>query len=177
MNAKEPVLLVVLIETGTLRWYVAGVSLAGHPLPLMRSETGSLGAYIDVAFDEQVSFLRHRLAGVLQRGCDRLWGHQKKPCQIVIVADHFFPQAPLELTQHVADHFVQWMVNPPVAFVVTNGSFRHNATSPLEPLAGQLEPSHREALEAGLPKLLAAVQRDELWEVSQSKRDAEFPKS
>ena len=31
MTAKEPVLLTVLIETASLRWYVAGISLAGEP--------------------------------------------------------------------------------------------------------------------------------------------------
>ena len=98
MTDKEPVLLTVLIETSRLRWYVAGIGLDGEPLPLLRSEAGNLSPYLGIPFDDQVSFLRHRLSGVLQRGCDRLWGRQKKPCQIVFVADGPFVQADAELT-------------------------------------------------------------------------------
>ena len=123
MTAKEPVLLTVLIETASLRWYVAGISLAGEALPLLKSEAGNLSPYLGVPFDEQVSFLRHRLSGVLQRGCDRLWGRQKKPCQIVFVADGPFVQASAELTARVAEHFVEWMTRPPVVFFTTARGF------------------------------------------------------
>jgi len=61
MTAKEPVLLTVLIETASLRWYVAGIGLEGEPLPLLKSEAGNLSPYLGLPFDEQVSFLRHRL--------------------------------------------------------------------------------------------------------------------
>lgn len=166
MNSKEPVLLVVLIETGAERWYVAGVSLAGEPIPLMRSKAGDLHAYVGAAPDEQVNFLRHRLSGVLQRGSDRLWGRQKKPCQIVFVADDYFTHAPPELTQQVADHFDQWMVNPPVVFFVADGAFSPHM---LKRVAGAIESLHHEALETGLPALLSAINKNELWELSQRK--------
>ena len=81
MTDKEPVLLTVLIDTSRLRWYVAGIRLDGEPLPLLRSEAGNLSPYLGIPFDDQVSFLRHRLSGVLQRGCDRLWGRQINPAR------------------------------------------------------------------------------------------------
>jgi len=127
MTDKEPMLLTVLIETSCLRWYVAGIDLAGKPLPLLRSETGNLNPYLSLPFDDQVSFLRHRLSGVLQRGCDRLWGRQMKPCQIVFVADGPFVQADAELTARVAEHFVEWMTRPPVVFFTAARSFASRA--------------------------------------------------
>src|SRR6266849_810917 len=109
MAAKEPVLLTVLIETAKFRWYVGGIGLDGAATPLFCSEPGNLKPYVGVPFDEQVNFLRHRLSGVLQRGCDRLWGRQLKPCQIVFVADGSFVEADSKLTRRVAEHFVAWM--------------------------------------------------------------------
>jgi hypothetical protein len=116
MTDKEPALLTVLIETAALRWYVAGIDLTGRPSPLLVSEPGNLSPYLGVPFDEQVNFLRHRLSGVLQRGCDRLWSRQQKPCQIVFVADGLFVEADAALTPRVAEHFVEWLTSPPVVF-------------------------------------------------------------
>jgi hypothetical protein len=166
---KEPVLLTVLIETGTLQWYVAGVGLDGNPLPLMRSEPDNLRPYLGALLDEQVNFLRHRLSGVLQRGCDRLWARQKKPCQIVFVADGPFPQAPPELTQQVAAHFVEWMVNPPVAFFLCRDGFDAERSPSLEHVAGEIAPEHQGSLEAGLPRLFATRLESELWETAPPK--------
>src|SRR5580704_9209886 len=124
MPPKEPVLLTILIETGRLRWYVAGIALDGAATPLICSEPGNLSPYVGVPLDEQVNFLRHRFAGVLQRGCDRLWGRQQKPCQIIFVADGPFIEADPELARHVAEHFVAWMSNPPVAWFVCGAGFQ-----------------------------------------------------
>src|SRR5262249_30843352 len=136
MPAKDPVLLVVLIETGQLRWYVAGIGLDGEAMPLLFSEAGNLQPYVGIAFDEQVSFLRHRLSGVLQRGCDRIWARQKKPCQIVFVTDAEFLQAETALTHAVAEHFVVWMTNPPVTFFVSRTGFESQEPSRLDLIAG-----------------------------------------
>jgi hypothetical protein len=167
--AKEPVLLIVLIETEELRWFVAGVTLDGDSIPLLCSEPADLDAYIGAPFDEQVSFLRHRLSGVLQRGCDRLWGRQMKPCQIVFLADGPFKQAAPELAQRVGEHFVEWMASPPVVFLTTDGSFAPTANPSMNPLAGHLQPSHREALLAGLPQLDAATALTDQWELAPNK--------
>jgi hypothetical protein len=166
VSSKEPVLLAVLIETIPLRWYVAGIGLDGGTIPLMRSEAGNLGAYLGASLDEQVSFLRHRLAGVLQRGCDRLWGRNQKPCQIVFLADGGFDQAPPELTHQVAEHFVAWMVSPPVVFFVCADGFAAVQEPVLQKVAGDIAPSYRQALEQGLPQLWGELTHGDLWELS-----------
>ena len=164
MESKAPVLLTVLVETGQGRWYTAGVDLDSTSIPLVRSESGNLDAYHHVAFDDQVSFLRHRLSGVLQIACDRLWGKSKKPCQIVFVTDACFQQAPAELTQRVADHFVEWMTSPPVAFFVSEQAFTADAPLSLKQLAGQISPEHQQSLLAGLPRLFAEMREASRWE-------------
>ncbi len=172
MTAKEPVLLTVLIETASLRWYVAGIRLAGEPLPLLRSEAGNLSPYQGLPLDEQVSFLRHRLSGVLQRGCDRLWGREKKPCQIVFVADGPFAQAARELTRRVAEHFVEWMTRPTVVFFTCPDGFAAGGKPVLQTEAGELDAALRQALDAGLPPLLAARAQPDAWELAPTKTPA-----
>src|SRR5262249_3886796 len=85
MGTKTPVVLLVLVETARLRWFVAALGLDGQAVPLLRSEEGDLEKYRGLAFDEQVAFLRHRFCGVLQRGCDRLWARDSKACQFAFV--------------------------------------------------------------------------------------------
>jgi hypothetical protein len=172
MTDKEPMLLTVLIETSCLRWYVAGIDLAGEPLPLLRSETGNLSPYLGLPFDEQVSFLRHRLSGVLQRGCDRLWGRQKKPCQIVFVADGPFVQADAELTVRVAEHFVEWMTRPPVVFFTAARGFASPEPPVLEHVAGEVDDALRAALDAGLTALRDALHQPDAWELVPTKGNA-----
>ena len=169
MSEKEPVLLTVLIETSRLRWYVAGIDLAGERLPLLRSETGNLSPYLGIPFDDQVSFLRHRLSGVLQRGCDRLWGRQKKPCQIVFVADGPFVQADAELTARVAEHFVEWMTRPPVVFFIAARGLASPEPPLLDQVAGELDGALRTALDAGLTALWDALDRPDAWELVPTK--------
>ncbi|MEO8493577.1 MAG: hypothetical protein ABI614_00795 [Planctomycetota bacterium] len=166
---KQPVLLTVLVETGTRRWFVAGIALDGQAVPLMCSEPGNLDAYVGVVFDEQVSFLRHRLSGVLQRGCDRLWGRQMKARQIVFVVDADFEQATSDLTQRVADHFVEWMTSPPVVFFKCANGFPNGESPTLDQLAGNLDDADREALATGLPRLIAELENSNLWELAQTK--------
>jgi hypothetical protein len=167
------VLLVVLIETAELRWYVAGIGLDGDPLPLLKSEAGNLRPYLGVPFDEQVSFLRHRLSGVLQRGCDRLWARQKKPCQIMFVADGPFAQAPPELTPRVAEHFAEWMTNPPVVFFTRDPRFADRERLALAKVAGELAGPYAEALYAGLAALLATLGDPDVWELAPPRRPAD----
>ena len=169
MPSKEPVLLVVLIDTAELRWYVACVGLDGTPAPLICSEPGNLDGYVGESFDEQVSFLRHRLSGVLQRGCDRLWAREKKPCRIVFLTDGPFPQAPPALTERVAAHFVEWMANPPVVFLSRTGDFSHREALPLRRLAGEWDPAHETVFDASVGELLALPSQSEGWEVVPNK--------
>ena len=169
MASKEPVLLTVLIETGRLRWYVAGIALDGSAIPLICSEPGNLSSYLGVALDEQVNFLRHRFSGVLQRGCDRLWGRGQKPCQIVFIADGPFVDADPELLLRVGEHFVAWMANPPVAFFAGKGGFPGVEGVTLDCIVGDAAPAHHAALQIGLPRLVAAMRHNENWELAPPK--------
>ena len=91
--AKTPVILAVFLETKKFRWFASVIDLQGACTPLIRSAEGNLATYLELPFDEQVSFLRHRLSGVLQRTFDRIWKREQKPCSIVFVADGYFSQA------------------------------------------------------------------------------------
>ncbi|MCP4170083.1 MAG: hypothetical protein GY758_04835 [Fuerstiella sp.] len=164
MAEKEPVLLTILIETKRMRWLAGGISLDHCVFPLLASHDDDLAGYRSMKFDEQASFLRHRFCGALQRGCDRLWGLQKKACQFVFLTDSVFPDAPPELTTRIADHLAQWMTNPPVAFFsVGSASFD---VRPLEVtrLAGQITTEFSDALELGLPLLVDAATQADQWE-------------
>src|SRR5436309_786989 len=167
MGTKVPVVLVVLVDGARLRWLVAAVDLDGTVAPLVRSEDGDLATYQGLDFDEQVSFLRHRLCGVVQRGCDRLWPAGKKACQFAFLFEGPLPGAPAELIPRVADHFVEWMLNPPVAVFATEGAGR------LSRLAGTLEGPAEAALNAGRAPLVAAAADPGDWEVSQ--REGTWP--
>lgn len=169
METKEPVLLVVLIETGEFRWWVAGISLNGETWPLLRSDRGNLRTYVVLPFDEQVSFLRHRMCGVLQRGSDRLWGLSKKPCQIVFIADANFPEADPELTMRLAEHFVLWMASPPVAYFLSPAGLASEWLPPLSNVAGELAEANMSALRAGWPKLIEQMRDLANWELALNK--------
>jgi hypothetical protein len=164
VEPKTPVLLLVLVETGQLRWFVASISLEGVLVPLLRSEPGDLEKYQGLDFDEQVAFLRHRFCGVLQRGCDRLWARGNKACQFVIVFEESLPEPSGDLTRQVAEHFAQWMLNPPVAVFV-------GPTGPaaLDHLAGQLDRPLLQLLHASLGALRTATADPDAWELSRKK--------
>jgi hypothetical protein len=164
MTPKAPAMLLVLVETARLRWFVAAVGLDGRAIPLLRSEEGDLAKYQGLPFDDQVAFLRHRFCGVLQRGTDRLWGRDLKACQFVIVFEGLLPDPTGELTRAAADHFATWMLNPPAA--VLN---RPGADIRFEALAGGLDPSLEGLLVTHLGALLAARDDPDAWELSPKK--------
>jgi hypothetical protein len=163
MEAKAPVMLLVLVETARLRWFVAAVGLDGQTVPLLRSEEGDLEKYRGLDFDEQVAFLRHRFCGVLQRGNDRLWARNCKACQFVFVFEGLLPEPTGGLTQAVAEHFTQWMLNPPVVV------FNRPDDARLETLAGELDPAREELLAGRLGGLCAAREDPGAWELSRKK--------
>ncbi len=166
MDAKAPALLVVLIETARLRWFVAAIGCDGQAAPLLRSAVGDLEQYQTLDFDEQLLFLRHRLCGVLQRGCDRLWARNLKACQFVFVFEDPLPDATGRLTAAVAEHFLQWLLNPPV--VVYTGM----AASRLQLVTGAIAAPLQDLLCTHLDTLLAARQDESLWELSPPKTAA-----
>jgi hypothetical protein len=167
MTPKTPVLLLILVETPRLRWFVAALSLDGRVVPLLRSEEGDLAKYQGLPFDEQVGFARHRFCGVMQRGCDRLWARDLKACHFVIVFEGLLPEPTGELTQAAADNLALWMLNPPVVvFNAPSGPGR------LEKLAGDLDPPLEDLVRAHLGELLAAREDPDAWELSPKKRDS-----
>jgi hypothetical protein len=168
MDSKTPVLLVVLVETSRLRWLVAAVGLDGRATPLLRSDVGDLEKYRGLDFDGQVSFLRHRFCGVLQRGCDRLWARGLKACQFAFVFEGPLPEPTDRLTAAVAEHFVEWLLNPPVAVLLSGNGF--DAPEPrLECVAGAIDEPLAEALRSGLATLLPARADEDQWELSRKK--------
>lgn len=169
MDAKTPVVLVVLADLPRLRWFVAELGLDGTVSPLLRSGEGDLAAYQGQPFDEQVSFLRHRFCGVIQRGCDRLWPAGKKACQFVYLLEGNLPGTEDELTLRVAEHFAVWMLNPPVFVAASSGGFGNGAAPALTQLAGTIDAPLEKLLHASLASLFAAAADPDAWELSQRK--------
>jgi hypothetical protein len=169
MEPKAPVMLLVLVETARLRWFVAAIGLDGRSVPLLRSEVGDLAKYQGFDFDEQVAFLRHRFCGVLQRGCDRIWARDSKACHFVFVFEGLLPDATGRLTQAIAEHFSQWMLNPPVVVFHDTGGPGSGEALRLERLAGQLDRPLEELLLARLDGLRAAQEDPSAWELSWKK--------
>jgi hypothetical protein len=178
MSAFDSNLLLIAIETAKLRWYLAGITPEGEILPLLRSQVGDFDNYLGAEFDDQVSFLRHRFSGVIQRGADRLLRDGRRPGRIVFLADGPFQRAGRELTDRVAEFFAQWMNNPSILYFV--GDIGENIESdgklhPLERLAGESDAQ----LEAGMDALrpaLAAMMHDSLkWETAPRKRELADP--
>ena len=169
MSEKEPVLLTTLIDTSRMRWLVGAIGFDGEIYPLVRSQDNDLSSYRNLEFDEQASFLRHRFCGVLQRGCDRVWGLKKKAAHFVFVLDQPFPDAAPELTERTAEHLFEWMANPPVTFLIAKNTFESTDVK-LKPIAGTLDERSMSVFESSLAKLGNAANDDDRWEESPKPR-------
>ncbi len=169
MQSKAPVLLVLLIDSDLLRWFVGAIDLQGAIHPLLCSEVGDLSPYQGEDFDNQVSFLRHRMSGVLQRGFDRVWARNLKPRQILILFSDNLPDTTSELTQRVANHFVEWMMSPSVVVFASHTGLRSLEGGALTPLAGTLDESFQSLVQGGVMELCRATGQSDLWEVSPRK--------
>lgn len=165
MADRAPALLIVLIENAQWRWHVAAIDTDGNAIPLLRSEVGDLDQYRDLEFDSQVSFLRHRLAGALQRGCDRLYPKNLKANHFLLIADTTFPDSADGVTQRLADHFIEWMMNPPASFYVCGSAFRDAAPTQFDRLAGEDEKTVFTKLEAAWPALISSFDQPDDWEL------------
>lgn len=164
MPNKELVTLKILVGTTDLSWWVAALRDNGEVQPLLRSEPGDLDRYRDLSWDEQTSFLRHRFCNVLQRGCDRLWGHGMKARLFLFVLESDFPHAEPELTIRTAEHLVQWMTQPPVVFL--KGPWRNwsPGDAAFKGIAGELDDSELPELSAGAVKCGDLDLTSEEWE-------------
>lgn len=165
MSERQPATFIVLIETQRQRWFAGASDDAGQTIPLMRSDEGNLDQYVGLEFDEQISFLRHRLAGVLQRGCDRLYAKQMKAEQFLLAADGDFPDADPRVTNALAEHFVQWMINPPVVYLRTAGQFELDHAADWEVIAGELPADADESVSEAVRELAARRNRPDDWEL------------
>ena len=87
----------------------------------------------------------------------------------MFVADGPFTQAEPELTNRVAEHFVEWMTSPPVAFFTSRDGFARGGDLSLQRIAGDADDANRAALDTGLPALLEAMAEPDLWELSPTK--------
>jgi hypothetical protein len=78
------------------------------------------------------------------------------------------------MTQAVADHFVEWMVNPPVAFYVSHGGFTPQSTQ-FEKLAGEISVEHCQVLREAWSDLASAVGDSDVWELNPEKPRNDYP--
>lgn len=167
MDSKAPTILIVLVETAKLRWFVAGLGLDGSLAPLICSDDNDLSPYWGIDFDEQLAFLRHRFCGVMQRGCFRLWAQQKKACQFIYLFEGLLPESSDReagsLTRGIAEHMVEWLMNPPVAVLAQTASGR------LDQLAGQMEAAQETLVRDRLGQLDALRSDPTAWEVVRQK--------
>ena len=164
MAEKAPVILTVLIDTSQMRWLVGGIGFDNQVHPLLASQVDDLAPYTKMEFDEQASFLRHRCCGILQRGCDRLWGLKKKAVHFVFVTDGVFPGAADILTQRVAEHLAQWMTNPPVVFFSADVKAFQVRPIELAKIAGDIPQDVFDTLKSGITELIDAVSQPDMWE-------------
>ncbi|WP_442511129.1 hypothetical protein SH528x_002795 [Novipirellula sp. SH528] len=164
MSDRQLAPLVVLIDTSNCLWHAGTFDASSQPVPLIRSDSGNLDAYKGQPFDEQISFLRHRLAGVLQRGCDRLFSRQMKASHFVLIADGDFPEADESVTPRLAEHFVQWMMNPPVVYLRAPQGFDVQDAGDLEVIAGDFPTEIASTVQTGLSQLVTLQSDSDLWE-------------
>ena len=172
MERKGKFMLVIVVETARLRWFVAAVGVDGRVIPLLRSDIGDLEKYQDITFDEQITFLRHRLCGILQRGCDQIWGMDGKACQFVILFEGLLVESTGRLTQAVGNHLTEWILNPPLAVFNLAGDSRAMQSIRLENLAGHMDPSLEQVLRAHLGQLQDACRDLNAWELWRKKNTA-----
>jgi hypothetical protein len=166
MEPKSPVLLVVLVETGRMRWFVASIGLDGRTTPLICSEPNDLARYRELEFDEQVAFLRHRFCGTLQRGNDRLWARNNKASRFIFVFEGPFVEPSGRLTEAIASHFTEWLLNPPATILVSSNGFPESEPPHLTILAGGFDAGQEQLLHNHLGALLAARDDPAVWEVA-----------
>jgi len=162
---REPVLLTVLMQPGSLCWHAAGIRRDGRSVPLLRSEENSMTDYRGLEPEAQRSWLRHCIAGVLQRGCDRLFARNMRAEHFVLIADRHFPDAAEGLTEQLADHFVQWVINPPVTCLLTPPGFVDESPVQWQLVAGELPEAIDRALHRGLPELVSELEAPAAWEL------------
>jgi hypothetical protein len=166
-SEKTPTLLLVVIKSASQQWFVAGIDLDGTIVPLVRSEPHNLDQYVGQSDDEQLSFLRHRLSGAMQRGCDRLWARNAKATRIVLIADSDLPESDAGLLPRLAEHFHTWMTRPPVSFYRGDRNVTLEELDPLECLVDKVSDEQAALLQQAMPSLCKQMAAGDCWEIIQ----------
>ncbi len=172
MGDRERALFVVLIQPACFCWHAGGIRSSGEAIPLLRSEPDDLIDYQQLELDAQLSFLRHRFAGVLQRGCDRLFTREMRANHFVLIADGHFRKASEALTERLGKHLTEWMMNPPVTYMLSPHGFvsrsagdSQSIADDLHLIAGDLPSPVSDTLREGLPDLVAKLHDPNCWEL------------
>lgn len=155
---KEPVILAAQFDLRASRWSVAAIDHAAVVDPLLQSAPLDLDSCRAGSLDERTSFLRHRIAGALQRGSDRLWGTKRRSELFAIEFATANRANDDELIERVADHFCGWMVRPPVVCL------QHTPGEPLSVLASNADAPDQQRIAAGLTTMRPLTQQPEHWE-------------
>lgn len=58
MDTKTPVVMIVLVDAGRLRWFVAETAWSREVCPLLRSSEGDLSPCLELEGEERIAFLR-----------------------------------------------------------------------------------------------------------------------
>lgn len=158
MTQKELVILAAQLDLAAGRWSVASIDAGGCVDPLVQSAVNDLAKHTIGSDDEKTSFLRHRIAGAIQRGADRLWGLTRKA---ELFAIQFIPVSATQdsdLIARVADHFCTWMVKPPVVCLQTDDD------GSVSLLASNTEEHDLQRITVGLTAMRPLTSQEHLWE-------------
>ena len=117
MTEHEPVFLAIYLDLTIDAWFLATGDDIGNVTPLLRSQNGDLAAWRKGTHEERVSFLRHRIAGALQRGATIIFPQNRKASAFTVCFPQVSNKADQAVLHGVADHFCVWMIRPPVICV------------------------------------------------------------
>lgn len=160
MTQKELVILALQLNLPTGRWSIASIDASGSVDPLVQSVAGDLDQHTVGTDDQRTSFLRHRIAGALQRGADRLWGLTRKSELFAIEFQPVRPAQDEDLIVRVADHFCTWMVKPPVVCL------NSEPDGSLSTLASNTDQLDLQRITLGLTTMRPLTDQAELWEAA-----------
>lgn len=158
MARKELVILATQLDLITRRWSIASIDAAGAVAPLLQSAANDLANYATGSLDERMSFLRHRIAGALQQGADRLWGRTQKA---ELFAIEFTPADTSEdatIISRVSEHFCVWMVRPPVVCLQAADD------GPPSVVASNDQSADLDRISSGLSAMRPLTHQTDLWE-------------
>ena len=117
MTEFEPVLLAVYLDLTVDAWFLATGDDIQNVTPLLRSQDGDLAAWRKGTHEERMSFLRHRIAGALQRGATIIFPQNRKVSAFTVCFPQVSNEADRAVLHGVANHFCVWMIHPPVICV------------------------------------------------------------